>query len=299
MPLFSLLEPYTSEFSKQYRRRLERALPLENAIYNMVDINVPANGWYMKWLCPMSLPLTCVFSSDGSLVDLIPGATKESFLYTKEALLKGNRTNFHYVNRFNKKKDKLIPLLNQTLKCKIGLDQGVFMELNDSANVLYPYSYYLRILGKMMDNDTVNARLIAEDMVKLENPYYLSLYRDEFITAKKILNPGFDASNDPNIRVHKNVITLPDHKIGETVPFNITIYNDGEQPLKVFDIFKSCTCLKLNGANTFTIFPKDSVNVNFTFEADQLGEVYRDIFIASNAINAPILYVKTLANVIE
>ena len=30
------------------------------ASYNIVDINLPQNKWYTKWLVPVSLPLTCI-----------------------------------------------------------------------------------------------------------------------------------------------------------------------------------------------------------------------------------------------
>ena len=66
------------------------------AIYNIADVNVSSNAWYMKWLCPLSLPLTCVFSDTGTLIDLIPGATKETFLYTTEAISDMKITNYHY-----------------------------------------------------------------------------------------------------------------------------------------------------------------------------------------------------------
>ena len=76
------------------------------------------------------------------------------------------------------------------------------------------------------------------------------------------------------------------------------IYNDGNQSLKVSEIYKSCTCLELKDSDNLTIFPKDSVKVHFTFRAEQQGEILRDIFITSNAMNTPILYVKVLANVL-
>ena len=290
----------TQELSNQYKKKLENVLSSENAVFNLVDINKPENEWYVKWLCPISLPLSCVFTSDGTLVDLIPGSAKESFLYTKDALSKGKTTNYHYQNRFNEKKGIIIPLYDQILKCSIGLKEGTFVNFNDSVleSLKYPYPFYLRILGNLIENDTVNARLIAEGLIKLENPYYLSAYRNEFIIAKRTINPNFDISNEPNIRVSEDVITLSDSKVGEIVPFNIMIYNDGNQSLKVSEIYKSCTCLELKDSDNLTIFPKDSVKVHFTFRAEQQGEILRDIFITSNAMNTPILYVKVLANVL-
>ena len=76
------------------------------------------------------------------------------------------------------------------------------------------------------------------------------------------------------------------------------IYNDGKQSLKVSEIYKSCTCLELEDSENFSIPPQDSVKVHFTFKAEEQGDILRDIFITSNAMNTPILYVKVLANVL-
>jgi hypothetical protein len=74
--------------SKEYFLHLqgEYKYLTDNTIYNIVDVNSVDNDWYMKWLCPVSTPLTCIFSSDGILIDLIPGISKESFLYSEEAI---------------------------------------------------------------------------------------------------------------------------------------------------------------------------------------------------------------------
>ncbi|MBR2359446.1 MAG: DUF1573 domain-containing protein [Bacteroidaceae bacterium] len=290
----------TQDLSKQYETKLKNEFLSESFICNLVDINDSANEWYVKWLCPTSLPLTCVFFFDGTLIDIIPGATKESLLYTKDALEKGVRTNFHFANRFNKKKKHLIPLYNQILKCNMDLKQGVFTNLGNSVidSLKYPYPYYLSILGNLINYDTVSARSIAEKMIQLENPYYLSLYKDEFIVAKRVINPNFDIHNEANIRVSEANIKLFNHKLGEIVPFEITIYNDGGQSLEISKIFKSCTCLELETSDNFRISPKDSAKINFIFKAEEEGDVFREIFIISNAINSPMLYVKLFANII-
>ena len=248
----------------------------------------------------VSLPLTCVFSSDGVLIDLIPGATKETFLYTKEILSSLTMTKFHYPNRFNLSKSRIIPLLNQILECKTNLDQGIYIPtiLNNSIDSLkYPYPYYLKIIGGLMEEDTVKLRAVADSMIELENPYYLELFRKEFIVAKKILNPYFNINNEPNIIVNKNQISLKG-KIDKDISFAISICNDGGQPLNILKIFTSCSCLKqIDHVEEFVITPKDSVWVKFNFKSEEQGEVVRDIFITSNAINKPILYVKVLADI--
>ena len=274
----------------------------DNAIYNIVDINFSPHEWYMKWVYPMSLPLTCIFSKDGLLVDLIPGATKETFLYTKEAISNMKMTKYHYPNRFNLTKQRVIPLLNQILKCKTDLERGIYTStiLDNSIDSLkYPFPYYLKIVGELMENDTIESRLIAKSMLELENPYSLELFRNEFIVAKSTLYPNFNINDEPNIRVDKNVIYLADCRLGEEIPITVLIYNDGNRPLDVLGIFTSCSCLKqINYTEKFTVSSKDSTVVNFKFKAGEQGEAIRDIFIASNAINKPILYVKVQANIL-
>lgn len=291
----------TQNLSKQYEKRLKQNLSSDNAIYNIVDVNIPENMWYIKWLCPLSLPLTCVFTFDGTLIDIIPGSNKESLLYTKDALSKGVRTKFHFVNRFNVKKENIIPLYNQILKCHVDLEYGVYTEIDESIvdSLNYPYPYYLSVLGNLINYDTIGAQKIAKKMIQLENPYYLDSYRNEFIVAKKIINPEFDINNEPNIRINKDIITICNHKVGEVVPFEITIYNDGEEVLKISKIYKSCTCIELETSEEFDVQPKDSTKVLFKFLAEEKGDVFREIFIISNAINSPISYIKILANLLE
>ena len=293
----------TQELSRRYCLNLKNKgfVDTSKAIYNIADVNVSSNAWYMKWLCPLSLPLTCVFSDTGTLIDLIPGATKETFLYTTEAISDMKITNYHYPNRFKIPKYNVIHLLNQVLKCKMDLNQGIYIPtaLNNSIDSLvYQYSVYLGMVGELMDNDTIETKTLANLMMKLENPYYLELFKNEFITAKKVLNPNFKIDDEPNIRVNSEVVSLSDCAVSEDNVFVISIYNDGKYPLKVSRIFTSCSCLNLlDHTDEFVVSPNDSAMVSFNFKSEESGEVIRDVFITSNAINKPILYVKILASI--
>lgn len=291
----------TQELSREYCLKNREFIDTNKAIYNIVDINISSNEWYMKWLCPLSLPLTCVFLEDGTLIDLIPGATKETFLYTAKAIADEKTTTYHYPNRFKLPKYTAISLLNQVLECKMDLDQGIYnpQALNNSIDSLkYPYSFYLGIVGELMESDTVESKTLARSMMGFETPYYLELFKNEFITAKKVLNPDFEVNDEPNIRVGKDIVSLSDCKVGENVSFVIPIHNDGKYPLKISKIFTSCSCLNLiDHTKEFVVSPKDSVMVRFNFKSEESGEVTRDVFITSNSINRPILYVKILADI--
>ena len=271
------------------------------ASYNIIDINLPQNEWYIKWLVPVSLPVTCIFTSDGHLIDLIPGAAKESFLYIKRALSDLQTTEYHYPNRFSIPKNELIPILGNILECNMGLSEGIYLKEKLSQiydSLPYPYPYYIGIVGALAESDTAAALSLAHSMLKLENPYYLDVFRDEFIVAKKTINPRFNIKDEATIRTNSTQILLSDCLSGKDNPFTITIFNDGKRPLNIFKIFKSCSCLELkNHHEKFIIAPKDSTKVDFIFKAEEKGDFLRDIFITSNAINAPILYLEVLANV--
>ena len=241
----------------------------------MVDINLPQNKWYTKWLVPVSLPLTCVFTSDGHLVDLIPGAAKESFLYVQKALTDLQMTEYHYPNRFSMPKKKLITLFDRILDCNTGLKEGIYLkeELRDIYDSLpYPYPYYIGLVGALAENDTVTALSLARSMTDLENPYYMEIFRDEFIMAKKTINPHFDVKDEATIRIHPARILLSNCLPGMEKPFTISIFNDGKRPLNVSKIFKSCSCLKWPKESEKVIVPSnDSAYLDFIYRADRRG----------------------------
>lgn len=222
--------------SKNYLQHLqEHYNHLTNkAVYNIVDINLEENKWYIKWLYPVSTPLTCVFSPQGELIDLIPGVSKESFLYSEEAVINTKTTDFHWPNRFKMNKKEVVPLLNSLLEQKRYLDNGIYSssELDPIIDSLsYPYPIYLKLVGALMEHDTIISQQVAQSLIELETPAFLDLYKNEFITAKKVLDPFFDINAEPNIRVDNTTLVLNDCEINQKYPIDITIYNDGEHPL--------------------------------------------------------------------
>lgn len=298
-----LTDDSSSNLSKEYIFQLNENYKylLNKAIFNLSDINHTENEWYIKWLNPVSIPLTCVFYPDGKLIDIIPGTSKETFLYIGEAIKKSKVTDFHWPNRFGMNKKDLVPLLSSLLQQKNYINEGEYLSLEldlliDSLN--YPYSHYIKLLGELTEQDTIESQQVAQSLIRLETPSYLDLYKNEFITAKKVLNPNFNIDNEPNIRVDSANIFLINCKQEEVTPFEISVYNDGDKPLKISKIHLSCTCLEQHKYDgEIIINPKEELPVKFYFTPDTEGEIYRDIFIMSNAINMPILHISIIANV--
>lgn len=302
-PFCIVLIDSTENMSKEYESFLmdEYKYLMNSSIYNFIDIHSPENDWYLKWLTPASRPLTCVFSYEGELIDLIPGATKESFLYTKEALKSLTTTDFHWPNLFEKNKKSLIPLLNLMLKQKEYLNHGIYnpVELNSLIDSLkYPYPVYLKLLGQLISDDTVGSKKTAESLLLFESPFSMTIYKNEFITAKKTIDKLFDVSNEPTIRVNKSNIKLSDCNIGKMIPIEVVVSNDGYMPLQISKIYLSCSCLEQDASNDNVIIKaRDSSILKFYFTPDIEGEISRDIYITSNAINIHILQINILATI--
>ena len=301
-PFCIVLTDSAQNLSKEYNLLLKSKYNFltDKAIYNIVDINLSENEWYIKWLCPVSIPLTCVFSVDGTLIDLIPGAARETFLYTEEAFKNKEPTDFHWINHFGLNKKMAIPHLNTILRHKRFFDQDIYYassELEELVHSLnYPYSNYLKLVSELMENDTIASQETAKSMIAISTPYYLDLFKNEYITAKQVLNPNFDIRNEPNIRVDNDRIILYNCELDKSTPVEIVVYNDGYQPLEISKIYAGCSCLRqLNFTDEFVIPAKESIILKFDFTPNVEGEISRDIYITSNAINKPILHVAVLA----
>lgn len=147
-----------------------------------------------------------------------------------------------------------------------------------------------------MVQNTKEVRQTAEALINTETPQTIELYRNEFITAKKILYPDFDFEKEPHIRVDTTIIRLSNIKENETTSLDVLVYNDGYKPLVIDKINTSCTCLEQHKYKSkIVIKPKSSFPIRFYFTPDIKGEIYREIFIISNAINIPILHIDILA----
>lgn len=303
-PFCIALTDTSNSLSKEYIYQLRENYDYlyEKSFYNIIDINTEENEWYLKWLRPASIPLTCVFSSDGTLIDLIPGVSKETFLYTDEAIKNLKATDFHWPNLFHMNKKQVVPLLNDILVQKESINQGIYtpLEMDQLIDSLqYPYSYFLKLVGELMTDNIGASQQTAKSLINLETPYSFDLYRNEFITARKVLYPEFDFNAEPHIRVDSMSVHLTDCKENQRYPIEVLVYNDGNKPLIISKIHTSCSCLEHHKYDeNIVIKPKSSFPIIFYFTPDMKGEMFREIFIASNAINIPILHIDIFANAI-
>ncbi|MDR0573717.1 MAG: DUF1573 domain-containing protein [Tannerella sp.] len=272
----------------------------EKAVFNMVNIYAEENRWYEKWLCPVSVPLTCVFSPDGTLLDLIPGLTYESIAYMNKAV-KENRANDEYYcyNRFQLNKRELVFAMNEVLQAKRKSDRGENAKpLIDSAvaRVKYPYSLFIKLKNEDKQRDTVNMRNTFTELLSINDAYSLFHYTEEFAAAKKMMDSAYDVSEEPFLEVLPVIVEIGNCKYRERKEFHITLKNKGKRAINISDVETSCSCVTNSGDKKYKIAAFDSICLSFGFTAEQKGEIERYCYFVSDARNA-VVDVKITATV--
>lgn len=300
-PFCIVLTDSSQNISKQYLESIKSDYKYitEKSIFNIIDISSKKSIEYIQWLLPKSLPLTCVFSSNGRLIDLIPGAAKESLLYTDQAIEKQKTTEYHWPNSFQRNKVDIISHLAHLVNLKQQVNNYHWKDyeyLSDSLN--YPYVDYLLLKNAAKQKDSTCIKQIAKRLLNFETSQNIRLYKDEFIEARKTINPNFSVDKAPYIRINNEKIDLTNLKVGKSAPLEIIIYNDGEELLRIDKINMSCTCVRLEGADEGIIIEgKKSYKAKFYITPEYQGELSREIFISSNALNNPNLHINIHANV--
>jgi hypothetical protein len=300
-PFCIVLSDSAQIWSKEYYMSLQGKYKYltEKAIYNIIDINSHENEWYVKWLYPVSVPLTCIFSADGTLIDLIPGVAKETFLYADLALEKMATTDYHCPNRFRLNKTELVFAMNAVLQSKIKLDNNENASpLIDSAiaKIKYPYSLFIKLQNEDKLHDTLNMYNTVSELFSIDDPYSYIHYTEEFTTAKKIMDPEYDISQEPFLEATSTIIKMGNCKYKDKKIFHITLKNNGKRTVKILDVETSCSCVTNLGEKKYEIAAFDSIQLPFSFTAEQKGEIERVCYFISDARN-PVINVKILATV--
>jgi hypothetical protein len=290
--------------SNIYRQRLSEKYTdiTANAVFNMVDVNIPTNKWYREWLYPVSLPATCIFdlSSDTlKLMDIIPGATHECFDAIDQCIKKRKPSSLRYINRFSPEKEVIIPVLGKIFRCKIGVDSHADMsrEIEETLEtVQYPYNWYLKALNAHEQGNDSVAVFSGNKMLAFDSIEDIELYSGLYSEVRDIIDKNYDVKNEPVLILDRYHVNLGNCELNVPKTFGIRFTNTGKRPLEIKNIVLSCGCVSLKHANKFSISPQDSVTVNFEFSADTQGDVEREVKVYSNG-TVPVEKIKITAYV--
>ena len=275
----------------------------DNIIVDFIEINSGNNDWYIKMLRPDILPLTCIFDSDGILIDLIPGSSSESMKYIIRGLKLGEpAVEFHFNCLYGDNKLEKIRLFRKIFRIRNNLESGknVQMSIDSLKEDMYPYLLYLKLKNQIHLKDTTAAQETAERLLEFNSAEDLVTYEDELFYANQFIDSDYDSLSAPKIQIIPCEISLDNCKVSESVPVILKVTNIGHRLLKISDIITSCSCIQLQSdIENYDIYPGDSAVVGFYFIPDQEGRFHRDIFIASNSYKMPLCHVTINATCIS
>lgn len=302
LPFCIVLLDSTNFSSIEYINALnEYKISNNSVIYNFADIHFKDNQWYGKLLLPQIYPVTCVFNHIGQLIDLIPGSSKESFVYIDKVIKTENPClEFHYNQKYDKDKIEVIRFINSAidLKSKTDYNQHVINKIDSLLQIIeHPYLLYLKLHNQLQFSEENKAKETAEQLLIFDSAQDLFEYYDELFFANQLLDSTYNSKTAPLIASTSNKIELSKCDINHTYDLDINIINEGEKPLKISDILTSCSCVKLISTKKHIVNSGESLILKIEFTPDAIGEIFREVYIASNYLNTPIYKISINANV--
>ena len=271
-----------------------------NVMFNIVDVSLPENHWYMHWLVTGGSPTTCVFSPRGELRAVVPGVTKSAIECVRASIAGNARcADYFHQNHFSADGNP-IQLLNALLTCKQNLNNGKDISKDiepylEQTN--HPYAIYLKALNEKEQGRVEKAAFWAERFLSNVNAgrYYSRVYANLVGQVNMIIDPNY-IPGEAGVLSVVDELPLGNRKFQESTPFSLTVSNTGQSPLSVFHVEVGCSCLRLLSDARQTIQPGEARKLNFTFTADIRGDVSRNIVFVSNGVN-PVETVKITARV--
>ena len=287
----------TTDITSQiYLRRLkETATP---GRFNLVYKNFTKSNAYEQWLFSNAAPVTCVFSPDDRLIDIIPGASRKCFSCIGQVVRTGKMTQeLAYYNNFGAEKQELIPLLDEVMQARLRLDRGedATEELRKAKRQMdYPYLAYLDMQNALRNGCQARADSLAGRLLACEGDLELELYPELLIAALRTLHPERDIAREARLEA-PSVVRLGDCVQGVPRPFRLPLTNAGQQSLSVEGIEMSCSCLELFDDMDFTLAPGETKELEMEFTADQEKRIEREIIVRNSGL-FPVRRIRIIAN---
>jgi Protein of unknown function (DUF1573). len=287
-----LIDTSECSFSGYLNRKNEFCKPEEVPIYNLVNKDSASYHWLSKILLPQVYPITCVLNSSGELIDVIPGDSKESFLYIDKVISDKNPAmEFHYNRLYSFDKSRFLKAANLAINIQqnqvartsnVNSFDSVFQDLRN------PYIYYLKQQSLLTRKDTLGARMAAIQFLQYDSVLYYIRFPKEIMEANHILDSTYTFDTAPYLYAPQRCIDLNDCTVNESIQLKIPLFNKGEKPLKIVEITPSCDCLDIKFGGVMELQPKEKLEIDAIFTPDIVGEMIREIYIVSTSKDTPI-----------
>ncbi|MBQ8811769.1 MAG: DUF1573 domain-containing protein [Bacteroidales bacterium] len=260
-------------------------------LINFIDVSLAENEWYIKYLSPNTIPLTCVFDTHKKLIDIVPGVSQEALYYVYSCCVSLSPSlEFHYNQKYAYEKVKLINQIDLGIKLKHEVDKGmnVISELDSLYHVSRnPYILYLKLMNQI---DFAHPFIdTAKELIAIEKPQDVLRLHKEITYANSVLDLSY-CDTAPQISLSPSMLYLERCDIDTTYILSVQVTNIGLKPLLLYDIITSCSCLKQRNKENTPKFleANETIQLEFDFHVDATGEIIREVCFISNSIGNPI-----------
>ena len=259
-------------------------------IYNIVDVTLPHNQWYLQLTLLGGFPAMLLFSPQAELIATVRGAAPV-VLDCIRSIWAGDTdcVRYHHsrVLRQQASHEGILTALNLLIQAKRKIERGedATAELNEAMQIIYyPYLVWLQAKNEKNLGNTENAVLWARQLLTFQEQPYADLYQDLFWAARYIINPDFDIAMLPQLVLDKDFVNIGNLQLNEKVEFAIPLRNEGKERLLISNINVGCSCLTLLDEPPLGLAPGEETVMQLAFTAEQRGEIMRRITIATNGV---------------
>ena len=110
------------------------------------------------------------------------------------------------------------------------------------------------------------------------------MYLSEIASGVKNATP---LSENTTVRLEQTDFDLGTMKRGEAAIVKTKIQNTGDAPFKIHDVEVSCDCTTV-GYNKEVVSPGSALELEITYNAEDVGEFYRVVYIYGNTEQSPL-----------
>ncbi len=119
------------------------------------------------------------------------------------------------------------------------------------------------------------------------------------VSQAQVVYSKEELESSAKLTVEKSDINLGKVEIGQIVPFDVAITNNGKKNLVISDLNASCNCINFASGSTNLVQPGKTVRLKLLYSPTQTGTKSVTATILSNDLAAPETKIKVSAEIVE
>ena len=125
-------------------------------------------------------------------------------------------------------------------------------------------------------------------VVFIGNPVHNRRIKDMYLSEiASGIETATPLSQKTTVQIEQTEFDLGTMKKGEATIIKTEIYNTGDAPFKIHDLEVSCECTTVE-YNQRALSPGSALELEITYNAEDVGEFYRVVYIYGNTEQSPL-----------